>query len=59
MPFGEGASLPANPARLQRAREELVRIRDKYEPKVIPLASAKKGKAAPKRANDMNDEIPF
>jgi hypothetical protein len=37
-----------------------VRIREKYEPKVIPLASAKKGKAAPKRGEpDMDDEIPF
>lgn len=56
VPFGEGASLPANPARLKRLQEDLAKVKEKYEPKVITLASAKKGQV---ERDAMNDEIPF
>lgn len=51
-PFGEGASPPANPTRLERLKEDLRVLHAKYAPKTAAA------KPKPKRG-EMEDEIPF
>jgi hypothetical protein len=49
--FGDGASPPADARRIERLKEELRLINEKYSPKAI--ATAKKS------SSDIDDEIPF
>jgi hypothetical protein len=51
-PFGEGASPPANPTRLERLKEDLRTLHAKYAP---GTAAAK----AKTKRGEMEDEIPF